>query len=144
MQRRQARVFEQLWMTAWQHGVPQMSKHAAALVIDKEIVAIGWNKNKTHPLQHRYAKNDHAIELHAEIDTIVNSLRTVHVDDLRRADLYIARVKYEKQSYKQFEVWGNSEPCDGCRRAIESFGIRKVFYTLDSPKDKLEIEHWDR
>jgi deoxycytidylate deaminase len=53
----------------------QLARLAAALVYRNEIIAMGTNKNKTHPFQKKYASNADAIFLHAEIDAICNALR---------------------------------------------------------------------
>lgn len=141
-----SRVFDNLWDEAWENAKPGQSKHAAALVGPYGMTFWGFNKMKTHPLQQRFAKNTEAIFLHAEVDTIVNALRSVSHYELNRYDLYIGRVKWQEQlGKKQPEMrWGNSKPCKGCIAAIESFDIRSVFYTLDSPKEEIKVEEWHR
>ena len=102
---------------------------AAAIVIANEIVAIGVNENKTHPMAKRFGKNDKAITLHAEISAIKNALRVISVKELSRSTLYIARAR---MAYRDGPfVTGNAKPCAGCRRAIETFGINKVICTDD-------------
>lgn len=140
------RVFEELWDKAWDHAQPGQSKHAAVLVGPYGYKFWGFNKLKTHPLQQRFAKNSEAVFLHAEIDAVVNYLRECSLEDLDRYDLYVSRVRWEEQIGKKPPLmkWGNSKPCAGCRRAIESFNIRSVYYTLDSPRDQLLVEEWHR
>ena len=103
---------------------------AACIVIKNELIAIGVNESKTHPLAKRFSKNAHAIYLHAEIAAIKNALRLIHVDDLKSATLYVARAKRASRDGPWVE--GIAAPCEGCARAIMSFGIRKVVYTPDS------------
>lgn len=135
-----SRVFDELWERAWEHAQPGQSKHAAVLVGPYGYRFYGTNKMKTHPLQQRFAKNMEAVFLHAEIDAIVSFLREQPIYELNRYDLYVCRVRWEGRQ----QLWGNSKPCLGCRRAIESFDIRSVFYTLDSPRDQLAVEEWYR
>ena len=105
-------------------------RFAAAIVRGNRIVSVGFNHKKSHPLQARFCKNEHAIFLHAEIAAIKNALKELSVEELSRTDLYITRVKKPKSFSKKF-VWGLAKPCCGCQRAIEEFGIRGVVYTTD-------------
>lgn len=108
----------------------QSEKMAAAIVYRNRIISIGMNSMKSHPLQAKYAKNDHAIYLHSEIAAIKNALREVEIDDLAKCDIYIARVKKEKPFTKKY-VYGLAKPCAGCERAIAEFGLKRVVYTCD-------------
>lgn len=105
-------------------------KFAAAVVYRNRIISIGMNSMKSHPLQAKYSKNEHAIFLHAEVAAIKNALREMDVDDLSKCDLYITRVKKEKPFSNKF-VWGLSKPCAGCARAIAEFGLKRTIYTRD-------------
>ena len=106
------------------------TKLAAAVVMRNKIISIGVNQRKSHPFQKKYGRNDESIFWHAETDAIKNALKVIDVDDLTRCDLYIVRVKKPKPKSKEW-VWGLAAPCDGCRRAIATFGIRNVIYTTD-------------
>ena len=103
---------------------------AAAIVRGNKIVSVGFNHMKSHPFQAKYAKNEMAIFLHAEVHAIKNALREIEVDELNRCDIYITRVKRKKAGDKNF-VWGLSKPCPGCARAIAEFGFRRTIYTTD-------------
>lgn len=94
------------------------TKIAAALVVKNRIISLGHNRRKSHPLQKRYAKNCEAIYLHAEIDC----LRHVIDDDLSSSILYLARV------YRN-GIPAFVEPCLGCIKALDAFGIKKVYHT---------------
>ena len=109
---------------------PSHEKFAAAVVYRNRIISVGMNSMKSHPLQAKYSKNEHAIFLHAEVAAIKNALREMDVDDLSKCELYIARVKKEKPFTKKF-VWGLSKPCAGCERAIAEFGLKRTIYTCD-------------
>ena len=105
-------------------------RFAAAIVRGNKIVSVGFNHMKSHPFQAKYAKNEMAIFLHAEVHAIKNALREIKVDELNRCDIYITRVKRKKAGDKNF-VWGLSKPCPGCARAIAEFGFRRTIYTTD-------------
>lgn len=94
---------------------------AAAILRGPEWISVATNKRKTHPIQARYAKNNRAIYLHAEIHTIIKALKVLEVADLRSCDLYIARVTGTNR------VPAPVHPCKGCAKAISEFGIRRVY-----------------
>jgi tRNA(Arg) A34 adenosine deaminase TadA len=102
---------------------------SSAVVDGNRIIASGQNRKKSHPFQAKYASNPDAIYLHAEIEAIKNALRCISVDELEGKDLYVCRLKKtgEGGSYEH----GLARPCEGCRRAIATFGIRNVYYTTD-------------
>ena len=100
---------------------------AAAIVYRGEIISIGINSYKSDPLQAKYSKNEHAIYLHAEIAAIKKALKRINKDELKRCDMYIVRRKI----HNGIMCNGLAKPCSGCQRAIETYGIHNVFYTLD-------------
>lgn len=106
------------------------AKLAAIIGIKNKIISVGTNKIKTHPFQKTYAKNSEAIFLHAEINAIKNSLNHLDPEDLKKATLYIYRVKRPSGNSKQW-VNGMSKPCMGCMGAIVEFGFKRVIYTTD-------------
>ena len=110
---------------------PAEIKMAAAIVRRNRIISIGMNNlNKSHPLAAKFAKSKEAIFPHAEISAIKNALREIDVDDLLKTEMYVCRVKKPKPRSK---IWvpGLAKPCEGCRRAILEFGIKRVLYTTD-------------
>jgi tRNA(Arg) A34 adenosine deaminase TadA len=112
------------------------SKIAAALVIKGNIISVGKNRNKTHPMQSKYGKNKFgknkdSIHLHAEVSTIVNSLNHVSKEDLKNATMYIHRVKRPGPNSKQW-IDGIAKPCSSCMSAIAAFNIKKVVYSTEN------------
>lgn len=103
---------------------------AACLVYKNELISIGTNKFKTHPIAKQFSKHEEAIYLHAEIDCIKNALRVVDVDFLSKCTMYVLRVKHPDHDHKQF-VRGMAKPCPGCEMGINTFGIKKVYFTTD-------------
>ena len=112
------------------------SRLAAMLVYKNDVIAVGYNKKKTHPLAQRFQKHEEAIYLHAEIDCIKNALRIVEPEILQKCTMYVLRMKRPDRNPKTF-VRAMSKPCCGCHHAIEQFGIKKVYYTTDEGFDIL-------
>lgn len=117
-------------LTTIAEGTPRVSSAslASCIVYKNEIVSIGTNQYKTHPLQKKYGTNKESIFLHAEISAIHNALRRLYVDDFRHSTIYTVRSKFNKQGNP---VWGIAKPCSGCMRAIVEFDFKKVVYTVD-------------
>lgn len=104
-------------------------KMSAAIVLKGDFVSFGFNTNKTHPLQKRFAGED-KIFLHAEMDAIWRAIRRISYKQLTRATLYVCRMKYDSLDHEKINArWGMSKPCGACQRAIVSYGIKKVLYT---------------
>jgi deoxycytidylate deaminase len=95
-------------------------KVGAALYSYKEdCIAIGWNKQKTHPKQKEYAIKEGEPNkqfLHAEIDCLIKRRFT--------KDPYsMIIVRLTKTGY------GMARPCPICMRAIKEAGIKYIYYT---------------
>jgi deoxycytidylate deaminase len=105
-------------------------KLAACLVIRNEVISVGLNSDKSHPLQKKFAKNNEAIFKHAEVDCIIKALKIVDEDDLKNATLYVYRVKKQNKGDTGW-ISGLAEPCPGCQKAIEHFGIKRTVFSLE-------------
>ena len=101
---------------------------AAALVYKNRIVSVGINQKRSHPFQAKYSKNEDAIYLHAETDTIRTALRHLSEKQLSKATLYVCRIKHADGPDTPL-IWGLSKPCVGCQRAIATFDIKGVVYS---------------
>ena len=96
-------------------------------VYQNQVIAIGCNSNKTHPLQKRYNRYRDECDsllpkLHAEIHCI-NQLRHLNVN-YTKVKLYIYRISNDKP----FRM---CRPCPSCMAAIKDLGIRDVYYTTN-------------
>lgn len=112
-------------------------KMAAAIAIRGQIISLGQNSKRTHPMAARYCRHGDAIFMHAEISAISNSLNHISTEQLKSSTLYIHRVKRPTQ----FAVdWadGLAKPCSGCARAIVAFKIPRVVFSTDQ-KDSYEV-----
>jgi len=101
---------------------------AAAVVYRNRIIAVGTNQKKSHPFQKKYASNEDAIYLHAEVSAIKNALRHIDEKMLAKSTLYVCRIKRTGARNSSF-TWGISKPCIGCQRAIATFNIKRVVYS---------------
>jgi len=106
------------------------AKVGAVLAIRNEIISIGFNQKKTHPLQRRFSKNEDCIYLHAEIDAIKNALRLNDPELLSKCTLYVSRVKCVSTHDKTL-ILGIAKPCAGCMKAIRKYRIPEVIYSTD-------------
>ena len=90
------------------------------------IIGVGFNTNKTHPMQkkyNRYRNGENFIpKLHAEINCL-NSIRYLDIN-FSKVKLYIYR-KRKSANY------GMCRPCPSCMAAIKDLCIKHVYYTTD-------------
>lgn len=90
------------------------------------IIGVGFNTNKTHPMQkkyNRYRNGENFIpKLHAEINCL-NSIRYLDIN-FSKVKLYIYR---KRKSAK----YGMCRPCPSCMAAIKDLGIKHIYYTTD-------------
>lgn len=96
-------------------------------VYQGNIISIGCNCNKTHPIQKKYNKyrklSDSMLpKLHAEINCI-NSIRYLDIN-FAKVKLYIYRIRKDRP-------FGLSHPCPSCMEAIKDLGIRDIYYTTN-------------
>lgn len=96
--------------------------HIAGLFRGKQLVAVGMNRRKTHPLQKRFSVNKDKIYLHAEFDAIWRGAVLLGAVGVSRLRLGVIRVTRSGELRP-------SKPCLGCLRAIEIFGIREVIHS---------------
>lgn len=88
----------------------------AVITRGSDIVGIGFNKKKTHPLSTTRFNN-----IHAELSAIINS----GIEDLSGCSIYV----YRETKQKQIAL---ARPCEHCVKMLKQVGISKVFYTTDN------------
>lgn len=122
------------------HDVPAANKArmAAAVAVRGEVLAWGTNEMRSHPFQAKYAKKVEAVFWHAETKAIHNFLRRNNMDLLKRATLYVARIKRPFERSKEF-VPGMARPCKGCFSCITQFGVPRLVYTTESEGFQCEV-----
>ena len=96
-------------------------------VYQGQVIGLGCNTNKTHPIQKFYNKYRNPSDcmlpkLHAEISCI-NQIK--HLDiNFSKVKLYIYRIRND-------QPFGLSRPCPSCMASIKDLGIRYVYYTTN-------------
>lgn len=101
-------------------------------VYQGQVIGIGCNSNKTHPVQeyyNRFRKPDgenilltSIPKLHAEINCI-NQIKHLNIN-FSKVKLYIYRIRNDRPH-------GMSRPCPSCMAAIIDIGIRDIYYTTN-------------
>lgn len=112
------------------------SRHAAAFVSGREIVSMGVNKIKSHPLMYKFSVRDDQIYLHAEIDALIKAISVVGQDHymFSSMEVYVARVN----KMGKFAI---SRPCEECcMLALKAFHVPVVHYTTGNPDNPVTTE----
>lgn len=106
------------------------------------IIGIGYNQNKTHPVQKKYNKYRYMYnngcealpKLHAEINCL-NFIK--HMDiNFSKVKLYVYRIRKD-------QPFGMSRPCPSCMAAIKDLGIRDIYYTTNDGYVHEKIKKYD-
>lgn len=91
---------------------------ASIIYNKKTIVSQGFNSRKTHPLTLKFGKHSDAICIHAELAALIGAKQ-----DVTGMNMAVARVLKNGTP-------ALAKPCEGCFRAIISYGIADVIWTL--------------
>lgn len=96
-------------------------------VYQGQVIGLGCNCNKTHPIQHyynRYRKQSDTMlpKLHAEISCI---------NQIKHLDIIFSKVKLYIYRIRNDQPFGLARPCPSCMAAIKDLGIRDVYYTTN-------------
>lgn len=90
------------------------------------IIGIGCNCNKTHPMQQKYnkyrKKSNGLPKLHAEINCI---------NSIKHLDINFSKVKLYIYCIRKDQPFGLAHPCPSCMAAINDLGIRDIYYTTN-------------
>lgn len=133
LSKKQEKIIDNLRILANDTPGCARARMVAAIVYKNQVISYGFNERKTHPFVRPFQKNDEAIYLHAETAAIKNALKRLSVEQLSRCDLYIVRSKTVYKGKNKFDqIFGMAKPCSGCQKCIQSFGLRKVFYSTDA------------
>jgi tRNA(Arg) A34 adenosine deaminase TadA len=104
----------------------------ALAVYKNEIIGSGFNSSKSHPIALKFARNHNkdCIFPHSEVMALHAASKRLDLNDFKKVTLYVARVKQEKRGGPF--IWGLAKPCEGCERAIQAFGVKRVVFTTDN------------
>ena len=87
----------------------------AVIVRGNEILGIGFNKKKTHPLSMTRFNN-----IHAELSAILNS----GLESLEGCSIYVYRETRQGEP-------AMARPCEHCLKMLRQLSISKMCYTTD-------------
>ena len=106
-------------------------------VYQGQVIGLGCNCNKTHPVQkkyNRYRKDLMLPKLHAEISCL-NQIK--HLDiNFSKVKLYIYRIRKD-------QPFGMARPCPSCMVAIRDLGVRNIFYTTNDGYAHEKLEKYE-
>lgn len=89
-----------------------------ALVVSKNrVLGVGYNQPKTHPI----SKDTLMQQIHAEMSLVVRCTS----NELEGADVIVARCRPSGKP-------GLAKPCKYCEGILRRYGVRRVFYTINS------------
>lgn len=92
-----------------------MTHSLCALVVSKnEVLSIGYNQSKTHPISEDTPQK----QLHAEMHAVLRCAAP------EGTDVVVARSKPSGRP-------GLAKPCPACEGVLRRFGVRRVFYTVN-------------
>jgi len=109
------------------------AKLAAGIWVKNELIAVGWNQAKSHPLQNKFPKQAGYVHLHAEIHAITCALKRFSEDELRAAKTTLMVVRTKRKDHRRNSSWvrGIAKPCNGCAAAIAHYRIKNVVWSED-------------
>ena len=95
------------------------------------ILSVGYNTNKTHPIQKKYNiyremekdKVEPSSGLHAEMMCLLG---------LKDMDIDYSKVKLYIYREDQNGNLSNCRPCPACMELIDRLGIKKIYYTTEN------------
>lgn len=90
----------------------------AVIAKRKDVLGIGWNRDKTHPLALKYGSDRPFGRIHAELDACLG----VKPKDLEGASIYIVRLKVDGSQ-------GLARPCMGCLNLLRYCGFKEMCYS---------------
>ena len=105
-------------------------RHAAVIVKGSRVLAVGRNRNKTHPVSVFYEDGEEIPKtIHAELDAIS---RVKNKEQLKGATIYVARVGRGGHP-------GMSCPCEMCQELIGKYGLKRAVFTTDDGIGSIEF-----
>ena len=122
-------IFDETFKIAQSVEPVRGARIVAAVVRKGNVISYGYCHKKTHPFQAKFRKNKDAVFFHAEVHAIKNALKSIDVEDLSKCELYIVRAKRDKANRKW--ITGMSKPCSGCKKCIDLFDLKSVYYSKE-------------
>lgn len=105
---------------AAQAGIHHQHKVGAILVRNGNVISIGANSFKSHPLMGFKT-------LHAEVQALIGC----RYKDISGSTMFTSRIN------KNGKV-GMAKPCNICSEVLKSYGIRKVYFTTSDSIEEIK------
>lgn len=99
----------------------------SVIVLRNEVIATGYNRRKTNPLQYYFANmvgRPQAIYPHAEIA----ALHRVKQANCYQNDFHLMKIYVYRETKHGIAM---ARPCEICMAAIKHFGLKHIFYTTN-------------
>lgn len=105
--------------------------HIGCIAVYKgHVLSVGYNTNRTHPLQKKYNKYrkmrsdgfEPMPKLHAEISCLLQ-IKDLDID-FNKVKLYI----YRENKNGNLAI---CRPCPACMKLIDELGIKEIYYTTN-------------
>lgn len=113
-------------------AMARTSKHprfsvGAALVSGGQVISVGVNMEKTHPMQKKYNKYRNFSKplhhnLHAEMDAIIQGLQ--QLEDTKNVKVFVYRETKDGEK-------AMARPCPACMAALKDHGVFELYYSTD-------------
>lgn len=109
----------------------------------KDILSVGYNKNKTSPIQNRFNvyrnfnnKSGAIPKLHAEISAISKLPYYIYENNfnMKKSCIYIYR------EHKKTHSLAMALPCPACMAAIKQVGIKRIVYSCEDGIKEMRID----
>ena len=105
-------------------NIANLSQHpkfrlGAVIVKGSNVLSVGVNKLKTHPLQNNPHTNNKSLSIHAELCAILK----LSGEQLKNSTIYVARILANGIS-------GIAKPCDVCETLLIEAGIKRFVWTI--------------
>lgn len=118
---RNQKIFDLLFEKAKGAELIATSRHASALVYKKQVLAVGLNSRRSHPMAKKFNVED-KVCVHSELSAVLQVLNQYGPDVLKRCSIYNLRLTSKDRV-------AGSKPCPGCSRMLDAFGVVKRFWT---------------
>jgi tRNA(Arg) A34 adenosine deaminase TadA len=132
----QSKYFQKCINLAQRSNLTQ--QHGCVLVQNNQIISCGYNYKTTNKRTTYETKCDcDVFSIHAEVST----LKKVKNRNLRNCEMYIVRIgpsitqpmdKHNNNNNNNNMVLKYSLPCKMCTSYIHTYGIRKVYYSVNT------------
>jgi len=104
--------------------------YGAVIVYNKKIIGYGHNHSIDYITRmHNYIGKSRKIlqNVHAEHDAIIDAIKRGYKEKISKSEIYISRILNDYDKYQDFN-YQTSHPCDNCKKLIEKYKIRRVYY----------------